>query len=152
MIKTISIETAREFVSTAAQEQEPFLTEKFFSHGEKYALGYFIEAELSGVIGICKQVLGEEQGTPEIMLGNKALSEAKVIAFAVKQDARNKGIGKELQLKAISLAKELDCYQLASYSTFDKAENYRVKSSLGFSIQPEVQQDGTMGCYFLKTL
>lgn len=152
MIKKISIETAREFISNVAEEQEPFLTEKFFGHGDKHAVGYFVDTELSGVIGICKQVLGAEQGTPEIKIGNEPLSEAKVIAFAVRQESRNNGIGKELQLKAMELAKDLGCYQLASYSTFDKAENYRVKRTLGFSIQPEVQKDGTMGCYFLKTL
>jgi len=148
----IEIDVARKFVSVVAPDQEPFLTNEFFNHGKKLAVGSFKGAELVGVIVICVQVLGKEQGTPAIIHEGSALTEAKVIAFSVKPKFRNQGIGKELQLNALSLAKERGCFQLASYSTFDKVENYKVKNSLGFSIQPEVQQDGTMGCYFLKTL
>ena len=78
--------------------------------------------------------------------------EAKIIAFAVHPEYQNKGIGKDLQRKVLQFAEEIGCYQVASYSTYDKKENYAVKIALGFAVQPEVQPDGTKGCYFLKVL
>ena len=80
------------------------------------------------------------------------LTEAKINVFAVDEDYRNQGIGKRLQLKVIEDAKAKNCNQVTSYSTFDKVENYSIKLGLGFCVQPEIQTDGTIRCFFLLKL
>lgn len=80
------------------------------------------------------------------------LTEAKIHAFAVREDARCQGIGKELQRRTIWRAKALGCYQVASYSSYGRDANHHVKLSLGFAAQPEVHGDNHQGVYFVMPL
>ena len=57
-----------------------------------------------------------------------------------------------LQKWVISRARGLGCYQVASYSCYDKEANYHIKLSLGFAAQPEVHGDNEQGIYFLMPL
>ena len=107
---------------------------------------------LVGCIRYCIQEIGYEQNTPQIIHNGQVLTEAKINAFAVKASFRNRGIGKKLQKHVIENAKQKGCSQVSSYSTFDKKENYAIKIGLGFCVQPEIQKDGTKGCFFLMKL
>lgn len=155
MIKKIpqsQISELVELLQKAAPEQIPFIEGPYFQHGENIAFGWYEKEQLIGAIRYCIQDIGFEQKTPILKHQGKVLTEAKINAFAVQADFRNRGIGKQLQLKVIEDAKQNGCSQLASYSTFDKVENYAVKLALGFCIQPEIQANGTMGCFFLMKL
>ena len=141
-----------DFLKTTAPEQVQFVEGNYFKHGKNVSFGWFEKGTLVGCIRYCIQAIGYEQKTPPIKYNGKTLSEAKINAFAVNLQHQNKGIGKQLQSKVIEDAKSKGCSQVASYSTYDKVENYAVKVSLGFCIQPEVQPNGTKGCFFLMKL
>lgn len=141
-----------DFLTKFAPEQIQFVKGDYFEHGENIEFGFFEEDKLIGCIRYCIQQIGIEQKTPPITTNGIELKEAKINIFAVDKNFRNQGIGKKLQLKVIEDAKINNCSQVASYSTFDKVENYSIKLGLGFCVQPETQTDGTMGCYFLMKL
>ena len=138
-----------DFLKTTAPEQVQFVEGDYFKHGKNASFG---KGALVVCIRYCIQDIGYEQKTPPIKHKGQMLTEAKINAFAVNSQHRKKGIGKQLQLKVIEDARTKGCSQVASYSTYDKVENYAVKVSLGFCIQPEVQPNGTKGCYFLMKL
>lgn len=155
MIKKIEnrdIDTLINLLETTAPEQIQFVTGPYFKHGENVSFGWYEGNELVGCIRFCIQEIGIEQKTPPIIKNNSALTEAKINVFAVKSEFKNRNIGKKLQQHVIKDAKRRGCSQLSSYSTYDKVENYAVKISLGFCVQPETQPDGTMGCYFIMKL
>lgn len=141
-----------DFLDKFAPNQIQFVRGDYFSHGENIAFGSFDKNKLVGCIRYCIQPIGKEQNIPPIMQNGVKLKEAKINVFAVDKSYRNQGIGKRLQLKVIEDAKINNCNQIASYSTFDKVENYSVKLGLGFCIQPEIQADGTMGSFFLMKI
>jgi len=145
-------ESLIEFLNGVAPDQVPFVEGAYFEHGENISFGWFEENELVGCIRYCIQDIGYEQKTPLIKYKGEYLKEAKINAFAVSKMFRNKGIGRELQMRVIRDAKERGCSQVASYSTFDKVENYSVKLGLGFCVQTELQTNGTKGCFFLMKL
>ena len=78
--------------------------------------------------------------------------EAKIHAFAVREENRNQGIGTALQRAAIQKARALGCYQVSSYSLYEKTANHQVKLALGFAAQPEVHGDSIQGVYFVMPL
>ena len=147
-----NISSVESFLKVVAPEQVEFVLGDYFSHGRNFYFGWFEGGSLCGFISYCIQKIGQEQKTQIISRGSEDLNEAKISGFAVATSFRNKGIGRKLQKHVIEHAKNNDCYQLTSYSTIEKVENYAVKLSLGFCVQPEVQSDGTQGCYFLKRL
>jgi len=141
------------FFNAVAPEQTQFITGKHFAHGINFAFGILNDnCELIAAIRYCKQKIGIEQKCEPIQLNGVYLFEAKINAFAVHPDYRNQGNGKSLQKHVIEHATRQNCYQLVSYSTYDKIENYAVKLQLGFCCQPETQENGTKGCYFLMRL
>jgi GNAT superfamily N-acetyltransferase len=73
-------------------------------------------------------------------------------ALAVREERRCLGIGTALQKQAIRRAKELGCYQLASYGSYGRDANHQIKLSLGFGAQPEVHGDNEQGIYFIMPL
>ncbi|MCZ2094717.1 MAG: GNAT family N-acetyltransferase [Anaerolineae bacterium] len=82
------------------------------------------------------------------------LYEAFVQSFAVEPGYRRQGYGRALQQAALLKASKWDCYQLRSWSSADKRENYALKISLGFAIQPALypMPGGApiSGVYFVK--
>lgn len=152
MIKQISEEEILKFLKLAAPDQCQFITGPHFNHGQNLSFGFLKKGILMGCIRYCIQEIGAEQKTPRIFLRDKVLTEAKINAFAVDPQHRNQGIGKKLQRHVIEHARQNGCSQFASYSTYDKLENYAIKVALGFCIQPEIQPDDTKGCYFLMKL
>ena len=152
MIKECSDSQLIRLIKKVAPEQAQFISGPYFQHGQNFAFGWFENEKLVGGIRYCLQEIGVEQKTPPIMLKGITLTEAKINAFAVDESYRNRGIGKALQLAVIEDARKKGCSQVASYSTYDKIENYAVKLGLGFCVQPELQSNGMMGCYFLMKL
>jgi GNAT superfamily N-acetyltransferase len=105
-----------------------------------------------GAIRIAIQPIGPEAGCPPLVLDGIPLTEAKIHVFAVHPSSRGRGIGTDLQRWAIRRARELGCYQLASYSSYGRDANHHIKLSLGFAAQPEVHGNQEQGVYFLMPL
>jgi GNAT superfamily N-acetyltransferase len=140
------------FIHDVAPEQAQFIGGKYFCHGKNYVFVAKCVNTIVGAIRYCHQKIGEEQGCLVVTYRGAPLFEAKINVFAVSQNTRNCGIGKAMQRKVIEHARFKGCYQVSSYSTYDKSQNYAVKLDLGFSVQPEKQADGTTGCYFQMRL
>ncbi len=135
-----------------APEQVPFVFEKDCRTQQAYLLVALQSNEVVGFIRFVVQPIGPEARCPPLYLNGAQLSEAKIHAFAVREDARGQGIGTELQRKTIQRAKTLGCYQVASYSSYGRDANYHIKLSLGFAAQPEVHGDNHQGVYFIMPL
>lgn len=69
-------------------------------------------------------------------LGTAELWESFVQTFQVEEASRRQGLGTALEQAAIALSRELGCYQMPSWSSFDKVANYAVKFQLGFAFCP----------------
>ena len=145
----------QEFLSClkiAAPEQEPFVFGEYYRAFQTYL---FVALQLNEVVGFLRfavQPIGPEAKCPSLYKNGIQLTEAKIHAFAVIENARRQGIGTELQKLAIYRAKELECYQVTSYSSYGREANYRVKLSLGFGAQPEIHGDNEKGVYFIMPL
>jgi len=102
-----------------------------------------------GYLRFVRQQIGEDEDRPLVTFDGQVLIEAKVIAFAVLQEYRNQGIGRALQLEAIQLAKSMGCYQFRSRSNYSCEANHHLKISMGFGIQPSLENDSL---YFVMKL
>jgi GNAT superfamily N-acetyltransferase len=110
------------------------------------------DGQVVGFIRFGVQPIGPEAHCPALQLDGEGLYEAKIHAFAVSSECRNQGIGTQLQKRVVRRARELGCYQVASYSSYGRDANYHIKLSLGFAVQPEVHGDNEQGSYFLMPL
>jgi GNAT superfamily N-acetyltransferase len=139
-------------LETVAPDQVPFVSGHYYRQYSSYSFVVLVNDQVVGVLRFAVQPIGPEAHCPSLSLDNVQLTEAKIHAFAVCPDYRNQGIGTLLQKQAIGRARELGCYQVASYSSYDRAANYHLKLSLGFAVQPEVHGDNEQGSYFLMPL
>lgn len=135
-----------------APEQAPFVLGDFYRAHPSHLLVALQSGEVVGFLRFAVQPIGPEAKCPALSLNNVPLTEAKIHAFAVRETARNQGIGTELQRQAIRHARKLGCYQVASYSSYGRDANHHIKLSLGFAAQPEVHGDNHQGVYFLLPL
>ncbi len=141
-----------ECLETTAPDQAVFV---FGEHYQGYPSYLFVALQFNKVVGFLRfavQPIGPEAKCPPLILDDAQLTEAKIHAFAVREDSRGQGIGTALQIQAIHRAKELGCYQVSSYSSYNRKANYRIKLSLGFGAQPEVHGDNEQGVYFIMPL
>jgi GNAT superfamily N-acetyltransferase len=125
-------------------------------------LGLSISGALVGHIVIRKQPLCVPASplcdNSEVHLSNSAgpLFETFVQTFAVEEAHQGRGYGRALQEAAVQKSRELGCYQMRSWSSVDRRENYALKISLGFAIQPALypMPGGApiSGVYFVKRL
>lgn len=136
----------------AAPEQMPFVLGEYSRDLQCCLLVALQAGQVVGFLRFGIQPIGPEAGCPPLVLNGVPLTEAKIHAFAVREERRGQGIGTALQKRAIQRAKELDCYQLVSHSSYDRPANVHVKLSLGFSAQPEVHGDNPPSVYFLMPL
>ena len=136
----------------AAPEQEPFVIGEYYRAFQSYLLVALQFNKVVGFLRFAVQPIGPEAKCPPLYKNGVQLTEAKIHAFAVIENARKQGIGTALQKQAIYRAKELGCYQLASYSSYGREANYHIKLSLGFGAQPEVHGDNSQGVYFIMPL
>ena len=105
-----------------------------------YTLVAFTPAEVVGFLRFWTQEIGVDEDRPGFLVDGSAAVEAKSVAFAVRPEWRRRGIGRRLQEAAIDWARELRCYQLRSRSAYRCTENHALKLSLGFGIQPALQE------------
>ncbi|NDJ84953.1 MAG: GNAT family N-acetyltransferase [Chloroflexi bacterium] len=128
-----------------------------------YFLGAFAGAEIIGHISIRTQIVtvpktdwsaGYNHRLTDAF--SKPLTETFVQTFAVEEAYRRQGYGRALQLAALQLTRTLGAYQLRSWSSLDKSENYMLKISLGFAAYPAifVTEDGKQisGVYFVQVV
>jgi GNAT superfamily N-acetyltransferase len=141
-----------EFLQTVAPEQIPFVTGEPYARWTSHLLVALDQGVVAGAIRFAVQPIGPEAHCPTLQLDGVPLTEGKIHVFAVRPESRGQGVGTLLQQWAIRRARELGCYQVASYSSYDKEANYHVKLSLGFAAQPEVHGDNEQGVYFLMPL
>ena len=135
-----------------APDQVPFVLKDYYRGYPSYLLVALQWNEVVGFIRFAVQPIGPEVKCPKLYLHEVQLTEAKIHAFAVREGARGQGIGTELQRQTIRRAKELGCYQVASYSSYGRDANHHIKLCLGFAAQPEVHGDNQQGVYFLMPL
>jgi GNAT superfamily N-acetyltransferase len=145
------------FLETVAPEQTPFVVGEYYAKYTSHLIVALHAGEVAGAIRFALQPIGPEAHCPVLQYDGGQLMEAKIHVFAVRPASRGRGIGTELQESAIARARELGCYQVASYSCYDKKANYHIKLSLGFAAQPEthkagVHGDDEQGVYFLMPL
>lgn len=139
-------------LTTAAPEQLQFVQGSYFQSFPCYRLVALQEHQVAGLLQFAVLPIGPEVGCPTLTFDGETLVEAKIHAFAVHPAFRQQGIGTALQKHAIRRAKQLGCYQLASYSDYGREANYHVKLSLGFAVQPEAHGEHEQGVYFLLPL
>ena len=142
-----------QFLHSVAADQVPFVVGEYYAPYESHLLVALDDGEVAGAIRFAVQPIGPEARCPVVRLGETPLTEAKIHVFAVRPASRNRGIGTRLQRWVIASARDLGCYQVASYSCYDREANYHIKLSLGFAAQPEVHDGGNEhGIYFLMPL
>ena len=139
-------------LEAVAPEQAPFVLGDRYRAYQSYLLVALQSGQVVGFIRFAVQPIGPEAKCPALCLNGVQLTEAKIHAFAVREDARGQGIGTELQRRTIRRSKALGCYQVASYSSYGRDANHHIKLSLGFAAQPEVHGDNHQGVYFVMPL
>jgi GNAT superfamily N-acetyltransferase len=97
---------------------------------------------------------GEEK--PLTYANGTHLKETFVQTFAVAEEYRRQGHGRDLQIEALNLTRGLGAYQMRSWSSSDKDANYALKLHLGFSVHPAIDEPKPglkiSGVYFVKTV
>jgi GNAT superfamily N-acetyltransferase len=140
------------FLQAVAPEQVPFVVGEYYAKYTSHLLVALHAGEIAGAIRFALQPIGPEAHCPVLQHDGSQLTEAKIHVFAVRPASRCLGIGTQLQKLTICRARDFGCYQVASYSCYDKEANYHIKLSLGFAAQPEVHGDNEQGIYFLMPL
>ncbi len=126
-----------ECLQQVAPEQAPFVLGDYSRHLPCHLCVALQENRVAGFLRFGIQPIGPEENCPPLALGGIALTEAKIHAFAVREEKRRQGIGTALQKWAIRRAVELGCYQLVSHTSYQSTANLHVKLSLGFAAHPE---------------
>lgn len=101
-----------------------------------YTVVVLEDTEIAGILRFWTQPIGVDEDKPPFMVDGKPALEAKVVTFHVFEQFRNRGIGRRLDLAGVQWARELGCYQVRTRSAYNRAENHRLKASLGFGISP----------------
>ena len=120
-----------------------------------YTLVAFTPAEVVGFLRFWTQEIGVDEDRPPFLVAGRPAVEAKSVAFAIRPEWRRRGIGRRLQEAAIEWARELTCYQLRSRSPYRCRENHSLKLSMGFAVQPALQEPPNApdpSAYFLLPL
>lgn len=105
-------------------------------HLGTYTLVALHNSDIAGVLRFWTQVIGVDEDKPPFRVDGEPAIEAKVVTFHVLDEYRRRGIGRDLELAAVTWARELGCYQLRTRSAYERQENHSLKASLGFGISP----------------
>ncbi len=124
----------------AAIEVEQQATWAFAPLFADFPRHFLVALQEDVVVGFLMFVVWEigphDRMMPTLQLNGVALTEAKIIAFGVRESHRRQGIGRALQEHTLQRARELGCYQVRSVSGGDHPENYQLKLSMGFAVEP----------------
>jgi GNAT superfamily N-acetyltransferase len=93
------------------------------------------ESSVLGFLAFIVQELGPPDDCPAL-----GLTEAKVLAFGVREESRRRGVGRALQVELLDRAAKLGCYQARSVTSVDRDANIRLKLSLGFVVAPTIRR------------
>lgn len=126
-----------ECLEQVAPEQAPFVLGDYSCNLPCHLVVALQAGQVVGFLRFGIQAIGPETDCPPLTLNGTVLTEAKIHAFAVREERRGQGIGTALQRWAIQRAKDLGCYQLASHSAYEREANFHVKLSLGFAAHAE---------------
>lgn len=129
--------------------QRPYIEADAVHFHSSHVLAAILEDRSVGFLRFVVQRLGEDEGRPPIVFRDRTLYEAKIIAFGVLPEERNRGIGRTLQKEVMRRARALECCQVRSRSDYGNSANYHLKISLGFGIQPSLENDSV---YFVMAL
>jgi GNAT superfamily N-acetyltransferase len=136
----------------ASEQQTRLFTFTADWHLSSHTLVVLHGTTIVGFLRFVVQEIGPDNEQPAVYLNGVALIEAKIVAFGVIADARNRGVGRTLQQAAISWARELYCYQIRSHSDGWRKVNHHLKLSLGFAVHPIIRGDDQEGAYFIMPL
>jgi GNAT superfamily N-acetyltransferase len=121
-------------------------------HASSHLLVALEDSEIVGFLRYVIQPIGPDMGCPPVKLNDVELTEVKVLAFAVDEARRGRGVGRALQQDAIERAREAGCYQVRSHSSGNNGANHHLKLSMGFAVHPIVRGDDDKGVYFILPL
>lgn len=121
-------------------------------HEASYLLVALQGEQIAGFLRAVVQPVGPDMGCPALEFKGEPLSEAKILAFAVRPAFQNEGIGRALQTELIRLARKWKCYQVRSHSDGHRKANHALKLSMGFAVHPIVRGDDKEGVYFIMPL
>lgn len=108
--------------------------------------------EILGFLRFVVQEIGPESDCPPVQSNGENLREAKVLAFAVREAYRRRGIGRALQEHLIEDAKSSGVFQIRSHSSGDQKANHRLKLALGYGVHPIIRDGDRQGVYFILPL
>ncbi len=121
-------------------------------HHSSHMLVAHSDGEILGFLRFVVQGIGPDSDCPPVQLNGEILREAKVLAFAVKEAHRRRGVGRTLQECLIVEAKARGLFQIRSHSSGDNVANHRLKLALGYAVHPIIRGDDTRGAYFILPL
>jgi len=121
-------------------------------HRSSHTLAASDGDEIIGFLRFVTQEIGPELDRPPVRVRGVPIIESKVLAFGVVEQARNAGVGRDLQEKALAWSRELRCHQMRSYSSGTNVANHALKLGLGFGVDPVVRDDDDEGAYFVMPL
>ena len=121
-------------------------------HRTSHTLVATVENHIVGVLRFVVQEIGPEYDRDSVTNDNSALTEAKVLTFAVDSPHQRHGVGSRLQLAAVSAARELGCFQIRSFSSGSNVANHALKLKLGFAVVPDPRESDPNGLCFVLPL
>jgi GNAT superfamily N-acetyltransferase len=122
-----------------------------------------IDGQVVGNLTLMKQALtippSEWAGEQDLCLygaNGELLYEMFVQTFSVDEAYRRRGIGRTLQEEGLRQTQLMGCYQMRSWSSLDRSENYRLKFGMGFAFFPAIYETAgglkVSGGYFVKVV
>ncbi len=128
----------KELVQAIADENQ--FSWAFDSFFEQFSRYFFVALNKEKIVGFLMFVVWDigpnDREHKPVKFNGRTLTEAKIIAFGVKNTHRRLGIGRSLQERAIKRAKKLGCYQVRSVSGDESHENQQLKLSMSFAVEP----------------
>jgi GNAT superfamily N-acetyltransferase len=138
----------------AQEEQTAWVGFSADWHLSSHILAVERNDEILGFLRFTVQVIGAEDDLPDILpalADEGTYTEAKILAFGVRELYRAQGIGRALQEAAILAARDRGCWQIRSFSDRGYDANYRIKLSLGYAVHV-INTERRQGVYFLLPL
>jgi GNAT superfamily N-acetyltransferase len=133
-------------------DQQRYLVADLPHADESHVLGAFDgdgDVRCVGFLRFLVQVVGREEGRPEVTHDGFVLREGFVESFGVDPHVRRQGVGTALQQHAIDHCRAAGCWQMRSRSPVTSTENYVLKLAAGYVLMPSEQNDSY---YFLLKL